>query len=131
MKLLIRILALLLVVPATYLLVYWLPFLVLPIGENRWLASTVSLLCAIAASWFVWKTLGAEPHGLISSVIVRAILLGGVGFTLGFFGPMILFPDANQGPLLGIFITGPLGFLLGALSGAIYWSVRDRKAQSV
>jgi hypothetical protein len=30
---------------------------------------------------------------------------------------MILAPDANQGPLIGIFITGPLGLLLGFLIG--------------
>lgn len=46
-----------------------------------------------------------------------AIVFGGVGFVLGFFGPMILAPDANQGPMLGIFITGPLGALAGAAYG--------------
>lgn len=45
--------------------------------------------------------------------MVPALLLGGIGFAAGFFGPMIFAPGANQGPLLGIFITGPLGFLAG------------------
>jgi hypothetical protein len=45
------------------------------------------------------------------------LIVGGVGFALGFFGPMILAPQANQGPMLGIFITGPLGFLVGTLYG--------------
>ena len=35
-------------------------------------------------------------------------------------GPMVFAPDANQGPLLGIFITGPLGTLLGAIGGFVY-----------
>jgi hypothetical protein len=26
---------------------------------------------------------------------------------------MVFKPEANQGPLLGIFITGPLGFVVG------------------
>jgi hypothetical protein len=30
---------------------------------------------------------------------------------------MIFAPQANQGPMLGIFITGPGGFLLGLLYG--------------
>jgi hypothetical protein len=47
-----------------------------------------------------------------------ALGLGALGFGLGFFGPILLTPEANQGPLLGIFITGPLGFLLGLLWGA-------------
>jgi hypothetical protein len=36
-----------------------------------------------------------------------ALSLGIVGFAAGFFGPIALNPDANQGPLLGIFVTGP------------------------
>jgi hypothetical protein len=46
-------------------------------------------------------------------------VVGGVCFAAGFFGPMILAPDANQGPLLGIFITGPLGVVAGLLIGGI------------
>jgi hypothetical protein len=42
------------------------------------------------------------------------LILAGVGFAAGFFGPMIFVPDANQGPLVGILITGPGGFVLGA-----------------
>jgi len=42
-----------------------------------------------------------------------ALLVGGIGFAAGLFGPMVFAPGANQGPLLGIFITGPLGFLVG------------------
>lgn len=45
-------------------------------------------------------------------------MLGGAGFAAGFLGPIALNPEANQGPLLGIFITGPLGALLGAALGA-------------
>lgn len=47
-----------------------------------------------------------------------ALLVGGIGFAAGFFGPIIFAPDANQGPLLGIFITGPLGFL-----GGLGWGI--------
>jgi hypothetical protein len=49
-------------------------------------------------------------------VVLRWILIvGAVGFAAGFFGPITFNPDANQGPLLGIFITGPAGALLGLL----------------
>ena len=48
-----------------------------------------------------------------------AILLGVVGFCAGFFGPMVLNPSANQGPLVGIFITGPGGAIVGGVLGAI------------
>jgi len=43
------------------------------------------------------------------------VLLGGVGFAAGFFGPMVFVPESNQGPMVGIFLTGPGGFALGLL----------------
>ena len=43
---------------------------------------------------------------------------------------MILAPGANQGPLLGLFITGPLGFVAGAVGGGIYWHMRQRRSPS-
>ncbi len=46
-----------------------------------------------------------------------ATVLGIAGFVCGFIGPMALAPGANQGPMLGIFITGPGGALLGAILG--------------
>jgi len=52
------------------------------------------------------------------------VILGGIGFSIGFFGPMVFTPEANQGPLLGIFITGPLGALVGAIGGSIASATR-------
>jgi hypothetical protein len=45
------------------------------------------------------------------------VRVGVVTFLLGFIGPMVLDPTSGNGPLLGIFITGPAGFVLGALWG--------------
>lgn len=53
-----------------------------------------------------------------------ALFVGGITFLLGFVGPMILTPEANQGPLLGIFITGPAGFCLGLILGLLRASRR-------
>ena len=58
-----------------------------------------------------------------------AIVVGGIGFVLGFFGPMLLAPGANQGPMLGIFITGPLGAVLGAGYG-IWHELRRRGGEA-
>ena len=53
--------------------------------------------------------------------------LGGVtGFVLGFFGPMIVAPDAAQGPMVGVFLTAPAGFALGLLAGIVR-EVRARR----
>ena len=72
---------------------------------------------------------GARPplpavwmHALIGAAVV-----GGVSFAVGFFGPMFwLKHNSPQGPMLGIFVTGPAGFLVGLLGGAIVGLVRRR-----
>jgi hypothetical protein len=48
-----------------------------------------------------------------------AVALGVVCFLVGFVGPIVLRPDLPQGPLLGIFFTGPLGAIVGAIWGAV------------
>lgn len=47
------------------------------------------------------------------------LIIGAIAFLCGFVGPVIFTPEANQGPLLGIFITGPIGFLIGLVVGFI------------
>ena len=118
-----RILLLAVVVPAVYFFVYWLPFAFVPLEEREWVASLVSLLCAVLAGRFLWTRTGdaARQRGLLAAMGSGALALGGIGFCAGFFGPLLLAPDANQGPLLGLFITGPLGFLLGGIGGLFYW----------
>jgi len=61
---------------------------------------------------------------IIKSAIRGGCLLGGIGFVAGYVGPIVFMPESNQGPLLGIFITGPLGFLIGLVAGAIGALVR-------
>lgn len=58
-------------------------------------------------------------QGILKSGCLGAVILGGIGFVGGFFGPIIFTPEANQGPLLGIFITGPIGAVLGAIAGVL------------
>jgi hypothetical protein len=55
-----------------------------------------------------------------------AALLGGIGFVCGFLGPIALNPNANQGPLLGIFITGPLFAIGGLLLGFVLAAVKPQ-----
>jgi len=47
------------------------------------------------------------------------LAVGATGFLCGYLGPIALAPDANQGPLLGLLITGPGGALLGVGLGAV------------
>jgi hypothetical protein len=64
------------------------------------------------------------------SALLGGLILGGIGFAAGFFGPILLTPEANQGPLLGIFITGPLGFVVGLLLGGLY-GLRTRTSEVI
>ena len=91
-------------------------------GED-WLPLMLAATAAAGAAGLVW-TGTAIRGGFFSTVATAAVVTSGVGFCLGFFGPMLLAPQANQGPLLGIFITGPAGFVLGGVGGGLYWAFR-------
>ena len=90
------------------------------------LLSLILPLVPIAAVWAIirhgpirtrwWR--GERPVGF-------ALCVGAVTFLIGFVGPIIVTPSANQGPLLGIFITGPLGFALGLVWGLVRASRRE------
>ncbi|MFT4562263.1 MAG: hypothetical protein ACI9BW_002007 [Gammaproteobacteria bacterium] len=41
-----------------------------------------------------------------------------MGLAIGVIGPIVLIPEANQGPLLGLLIFGPGGFFCGAALGS-------------
>jgi len=56
---------------------------------------------------------GSPPIGL------WALALGAVGFACGFFCPIALNPGSNQGPLLGLFITGPGSAMFGLVAGVV------------
>ncbi|MBI1398024.1 MAG: hypothetical protein GC151_18780 [Betaproteobacteria bacterium] len=91
------------------------------------LALAFPLIVAVVCARFVWTRPGELAGGRAAFALVGALLLGGIGFCGGFFGPMILAPDANQGPLLGLFITGPGGALIGAVAGYVYGRARERR----
>lgn len=57
--------------------------------------------------------------GIFSTALRWGVILGIIGFLGGFLGPMIFMPDANQGPMFGIFISGPAGFVLGLVVGLV------------
>lgn len=60
-----------------------------------------------------------KQPGRAPSIVFWILIVGGLGFAAGFFGPIAFNPEANQGPLLGIFISGPAGAFLGLF----FWAV--------
>ena len=55
-------------------------------------------------------------------------IVGGIGFAIGFVGPLVIYPKSNLGPLLGILATGPLGFVVGAFGAGVVRAARGSRA---
>jgi hypothetical protein len=132
MKMPLRIVITLLAVFVAYYASGWFGFLVwtlltIPFGALSqdfagalFVQSVCSIVGTALTGWYTWRKTaqGTKSRpGSFSTILQWALIVGGIGFALGFFGPIIFMPGANQGPLLGIFITGPLGFVLGAVAG--------------
>ena len=116
------------VVVATFYFFYWVPLAMIHVPWG--IAAIISYAIAMAAGWYAWTRTAAVDSSLARSVSYWALVIGAIGFVCGFFGPMIFAPGANQGPLLGIFITGPLGALAGALGGLVHWLVQRKRSGS-
>jgi len=84
---------------------------------------------AILGWWFALRGHIAGSRVRMRITVKGGLIVGGLGFAAGFFGPIILTPSANQGPLLGIFFTGPLGFVVGAVIGWLYARSRARASR--
>jgi len=109
-----------------YLLVYWTCF---SDGFRRtgYEANFISLSIAILIGIVLWKKIENISNSLPAYIFGGGLLVGTISFIFGFLGPVILTPSSNQGPLLGIFVTGPLGFFFGLFLGGLYW---NRKVKS-
>ena len=115
-----RIFVSILVFLAVYFFSYWLVFVQIVRGENQFqIAMIPAVLTAAFAAYSVWRVMGAANDGIFATTVCWAAVAGAIGFCGGFLGPMILTPGANQGPLLGLFITGPLGFIGGGVAGLV------------
>jgi hypothetical protein len=89
-------------------------------GWIFWVPVTLWLLTMGVLCW--WSTL--TGHQMASRASIQASwrvgwIVGGVGLAIGFVGPLVIWPKANLGPLLGILLTGPLGFVVGALGAGL------------
>ena len=90
------------------------------------LFGTIIASASICAS-IIFTSFAARGHlsaarAHIWRSLLGALVLGGLGFLVGFLGTSLTGgPENPQGPMLGIFITGPLGFAIGGFTGFL-WS---------
>ena len=111
--------------------IYWVPVAIaLDLAHMRfhgmWMIRVLgSMAAAAVVAQYTWRYKSWSPEGLVGCIIFGSVIMGGLGFSAGWFGPMI-FDPGSQGPLLGI-VTGPLGFLVGTVGGAFYWVLWGRE----
>jgi hypothetical protein len=84
---------------------------------------TVASICW----WFALLGHIAKSRVQIKFTVLGAVIIGCISFAVGFVGPILLAPRSNQGPLLGIFVTGPFGVVAGAMIGAFIGCVRTHR----
>jgi hypothetical protein len=117
MKTPIRLILTFFAVVASFQSVLFVPLFLLPWAQlKKPINVLLALILAAGIGVFIWK-----KSGSISDSQAKYILLGGI-----IVGAIIINPSANQGPLLGIFITGPLGFLVGLIGGGIYGWIKKK-----
>jgi hypothetical protein len=126
-----RIIVLLITVPASFYFINYIPFSLLPSLRQTPIPIIVSLLSAIGIGILIWKKLGNVSNSLAIHIIIWGIIFGAIGFILGFMGPIILNWGGKLGPMLGIFITGPIGFLVGLIGGGIYQYIKKKKISDI
>jgi hypothetical protein len=102
----------------------WLAWLNLRLpSRSDWIFWAPVALCVTTMGLLCWWTAlgGQEPatRARVQASWRGGWLVGMAGFVIGFLGPLLVMPRANLGPLLGILITGPLAFVLGALGGGV------------
>jgi hypothetical protein len=102
-------------------LIAWLVVVLLASGSSGGLLLWMPWLIAAGAAWMAWRKAGEQPATMSDRMIAWGSIGVFGGFVVGFFGPLVFAPEANQGPLLGLFITAPAGGLVGVL-GAWWWS---------
>jgi hypothetical protein len=85
---------------------------------------------AVMCWWFALQGQHAGSRAKMTFSLMGGLIVGGIGFAGGFFGPMIFSPQSNQGPLLGIFFTGPIGFMVGIVLGTVVGFVKGSSGKT-
>ncbi len=100
----------------------------LNLATGSWLFAGFTIGTIALAALSFWFAISA--HSGVANVewwrSARAgLVLGTVFLLAGYVVPLVVAPDNNLGPLIGVFGTGPAGFALGTLIGFVR-ARRDR-----
>jgi len=78
----------------------------------------VALCAVLVASVVLFVSGGRAPADFIRVLLWTAVI-GFVSFLAGFYAPLFFGPESPQGPLFGIFISGPAGAIIGSVVGVL------------
>src|SRR5438132_2508573 len=91
MRLLICTIVALITALATFYFVFWVgAAFLLPRNLSRWVPLLGSAIAALVVTRYVWLHSVSFSGGLVSAVLTGAFVTAGIGFSAGFFGPMLL-----------------------------------------
>ena len=78
-------------------------------------AFTAAGLCL----WYAVSAGNPQSEQRIACTFKVGLVVGLIAFGIFFAGPVVVMPEANQGPLLG-FLAAPLDFALGTILGICF-----------
>jgi len=98
-------------------------------GEMVWLHLALAAAVAVCGAFcFGCRRVTARTGAW--GALGGGIVLGSVGFAAGFWRPDLFGWEGNLAPMMGIFVTGPIGFGAGAVLGfgaGCAWAMRSRR----
>ena len=96
------------------------------IGGGFLVIPSMFIICiSFAIIFSIEKAIWPETGYLPLLVIISSISI--IALVAGFFGSFYLYPESNLAPLLGIFITGPIGAVVGGIVHLIYIIINRKK----
>lgn len=100
------------------------------------LPTLLAIVIAFFLATILWLPGRPKHHGphspsllhYLGRALLCIIVMALLGFLIGFIVPVIEH-EGSQGPLLGVYLTGPLGAMLGLLVN-LWWLYRQRHQDS-
>ena len=99
-----------------------------PIFDSVIVEEAIAWVLALGLGAAFWIASRPDAGFDLKTIAGTTLKSGLICFLLGFVGPMILAPGANQGPMVGFF-TGPVGLVLGGLYAFIRALLRRQRTQ--
>jgi hypothetical protein len=93
------------------------------------LTDTVSLMATLPlgalVTWWCWRATEGKTLGVVGWMVVTSLIIGAMSFSITLGAVLVFIPEANQGPMLALFIAAPGGVIVGAIVGFVIWLKKE------